>query len=237
MKTRILFIIILSVLTISAATSQSSGKKFAISGFVKDAQKNPIPGAVIVIDGKETKLTTNMQGFYRVRVDQDADTISVIAYGTGMSSTAIAGKTSIDFLIDGGIIPDQYQNQKKVSNEMVDIGYGNVSEKNLLTQVNTIDGKTGKYANYKNIYEILKATPGVIVSGNNNVKIQGQSSYNAGSQPLYVVDGMTVETVDGISPMLVESISVLKGASTSIYGARGANGVILITLIRAPSNR
>jgi TonB-dependent SusC/RagA subfamily outer membrane receptor len=58
------------------------------------------------------------------------------------------------------------------------------------------------------------------------------SSINSGTQPLFVVDGMPVETVDQISPSSVANISVLKGASTSIYGSRGANGVILITLIK-----
>jgi TonB-dependent SusC/RagA subfamily outer membrane receptor len=52
------------------------------------------------------------------------------------------------------------------------------------------------------------------------------------TEPLFIVDGVTVQSIDGISPTLVESISVLKGSSASIYGSRGANGVILITLIK-----
>jgi len=82
----------------------------------------------------------------------------------------------------------------------------------------------------------LKGTPGVIVKGN-SVQIQGQSSINSGTEPLYVIDGMVVETVDGISPSMIESISVLKGASASIYGSRGANGVILVTLINGSEKK
>jgi len=69
-----------------------------------------------------------------------------------------------------------------------------------------------------------------MVTGN-SIKIQGQSSFNSGTEPLFVVNGMTVESIDGISPAMVESISVLKGAATSIYGSRGTNGVIIITLL------
>jgi TonB-dependent SusC/RagA subfamily outer membrane receptor len=96
-----------------------------------------------------------------------------------------------------------------------------------------VDGKNSKYASYKDVYEILKGLPGVIVSGR-SVQIQGPSSINSGTEPLYIVDEMPVDSIDGISPTLIESISVLKGASTSIYGSRGANGVIIVKLIGAP---
>ena len=68
----------------------------------------------------------------------------------------------------------------------------------------------------------------------NSVQIQGQSSINSSTEPLFVVDGMVVGSIDNITPSMVESISVLKGAATSIYGSRGANGVILINLLGAP---
>jgi TonB-dependent SusC/RagA subfamily outer membrane receptor len=72
-----------------------------------------------------------------------------------------------------------------------------------------------------------------MVNGN-SIQIQGSSSFNLSTEPLFVVDGIVVESVENISPTMVENITVLKGASASIYGSRGANGVILITLIGAP---
>lgn len=71
--------------------------------------------------------------------------------------------------------------------------------------------------------------PGVQVYGK-SIKIQGASSFIASTEPLLVVDGVAVSTIDDIQPRMVKSIEVLKGSAATIYGARGANGVILITL-------
>jgi len=71
--------------------------------------------------------------------------------------------------------------------------------------------------------------PGVDVSGS-SIRIQGANSFMGSTEPLLVVDGMTVQSIEDISPREVKSIEVLKGSSAAIYGSRGANGVILITL-------
>jgi TonB-dependent SusC/RagA subfamily outer membrane receptor len=70
---------------------------------------------------------------------------------------------------------------------------------------------------------------GVEVIGT-SIRIRGTSSLMSGTQPLLVVDGVTVNSIDNILPMMVKSIEVLKGSGAAIYGSRGANGVILITL-------
>ena len=72
--------------------------------------------------------------------------------------------------------------------------------------------------------------PGVSVVGN-SIVIRGVNSVNASSDPLLIVDGVTVSSIDNISPSMVKSISVLKGPDAAIYGSRGANGVLLITLV------
>jgi TonB-dependent starch-binding outer membrane protein SusC len=230
MKLRIFFLLLLSVLYIANSSGQKNNKKFAVSGTVTDAQKRPVVGALVMVDKMNTNIVTNQDGFYRVRVRPDADTITIVTFNNGVSDVAIKGKTNIDFTLgkSGGARDNTQDNSKK--DEVVNIGYGTVKQKNLLTNVNTIDATNNKYASYKNIYEILKGTPGVMVTGN-SIKIQGVSSFNSGTEPLFVVNGMTVESIDGISPAMVESISVLKGAATSIYGSRGTNGAIIITLL------
>jgi TonB-dependent SusC/RagA subfamily outer membrane receptor len=149
-----------------------------------------------------------------------------------MSSAAVNGRATIDFTLKGSSSSQQNIQTKTAGDKEVNIGYGSVKQKDLLTPVSTIDGSNGKYAAYNNIYEILKGLPGVMVSGT-SITIQGQSSLTLSSEPLFVVDGMTVGSLDGITPALIQSISVLKGSSASIYGSRGANGVILITLFKA----
>ena len=233
MKSKVFLLILISVFSITVTSGQKINKKVVVSGLVTDAQRNPVTGALILIDGKNTNIVTNDQGFYKVRVRPDADSITILTFNNGISNTVINGRTTINFTLGGPSSSQQKFQNKTGNDEVVNIGYGSVSQKNLLTPVSTIDARSSKYGTYKNIYEILKGTPGVIVNGN-SIKIQGISSFNLSTEPLFVVDGMVVESVEGISPSMIESISVLKGASTSIYGSRGANGVILITLITAP---
>jgi len=97
--------------------------------------------------------------------------------------------------------------------------------------VNKIDGTNPKYASYRNIYDMIRGeVAGVQVMGN-SIRIQGVGSLNLSTEPLYVVDGMVVSSIAEIQPYNVKSIEILKGSSASIYGSRGANGVILIKLI------
>jgi TonB-dependent SusC/RagA subfamily outer membrane receptor len=230
MKIKVLLFIIVSFLTVAISSGQKYNKKIIITGIVTDARQRPLVGALILIDGKNTNAVTDNDGLYRLKIRPDADSITIVTFTSGIRTVPIGGRTKIDFVLGGLDLSKQNVQNKQTNDKQVDVGYGNASQKTLLTPVSTIDGRSSKYATYKNIYEILKGTPGVIVKGN-SVLIQGQSSINSGTEPLYVIDGMVVETVDGISPSMVESISVLKGASASIYGSRGANGVILVTLI------
>lgn len=230
MKAEAIFLILFSFLITGTSSGQNNNKKIVVTGSVTDANQRPLVGALVLIDGKNTSIVTDNNGVYKLKVRPDADSITIVTFTNGINTKAISGHTSIDFVLGAAGSLDKNEPDKKTVDKKVDIGYGNVSEKDVFTRVNTIDGRNSKYATYKNIYEILKGTPGVIVKGN-SVQLQGPSSFNSGTQPIFVVEGMIVESVDGISPSMVESISVLKGASASIYGSRGANGAILITLI------
>jgi TonB-dependent SusC/RagA subfamily outer membrane receptor len=122
------------------------------------------------------------------------------------------------------------QVQNPANDETINVGYGTVKRKNLTTQVGKIDGTNKKYAAYQNIYDMIRGElPGVQVRGK-SILIQGPSSINLSTEPLLVVDGVIINSIDDISPRDVKSIEVLKGAAASIYGSRGANGVIMIYL-------
>jgi TonB-dependent starch-binding outer membrane protein SusC len=235
-RIKVMLFIIVSFLTVAVSSGQKNNKKIFITGIVTDANQRPMIGAMILIDGKSTSVITDNSGIYKIKVRPDADSMTIFTIKNGMITVPIMGRTKIDFIL-GGADPSKHDaKDKPVNDNQVDIGYGSISEKSLLTPVSTIDGRNGKYAAYKDIYEILKGTPGVIVRGT-SIQIQGPSSIYSGTEPLFVIDGMPVQTIDGISPSMVESISVLKGASASIYGTRGANGVILITLIKASQKK
>ena len=236
MRIKVILFIIVSFITVAVSSGQKNNKKIFVTGIVTDARQRPLIGALILIDGKNTNAVTDNCGIYKLKVRSDADSITIVTFTRGISTVPIEGRTKIDFVLGGPDLSKQNSANKPANDKQVDVGYGNVNQKSLLTPVSTIDERSSKYATYKNIYEILKGTPGVIVKGN-SVQIQGQSSINSGTEPLYVIDGMVVETVDGISPSMIESISVLKGASASIYGSRGANGVILVTLINGSEKK
>lgn len=120
--------------------------------------------------------------------------------------------------------------------ETVDIGYGSVQKDGVVGSVATERTEDQPVVNARTLANMLAKIPGVRVvelpGGNISVRIRGTNSFQGGEEPLYVIDGMVVQTgggLFGIDPSTVESITVLKDAgSTAIYGARGANGVILI---------
>jgi TonB-dependent SusC/RagA subfamily outer membrane receptor len=230
MKTKAFLLVLLSIMIFTVASGQKSNKKISVTGSVIDNMQKPLVGAMIFVDGNNTNVTTNNSGLFKLKVRPDADSITVVTFSNGMVTLPLKGKTRVDFVLNGSGLSTQVMPDKKADEKDVNIGYGNVKERDLITPVSTVDGRNNKYANYKDIYQILKTLPGVIVRGT-SIQIQGQSSIMSGTQPIFVVDGMVVESVDGISPYQIRNISLLKGSSASIYGSRGANGVILINLI------
>ena len=110
----------------------------------------------------------------------------------------------------------------------VNIGYGTMPEDQLTSSVSTV--KIDENVPYTTIYEMIQGRcAGVIVNGS-SITIRGVGSINLSSQPLFIVDGVEMNDISFIHPRDVKDIQVLKDSSASIYGSRGANGVILITL-------
>lgn len=126
--------------------------------------------------------------------------------------------------------------QSRTDDETVDIGYGTSKKRNLTNSVSKLDINEKEIGGYSNIFDYLRGrVPGVMVNGrgpNATVQIRGISSINCPTDPLYVIDGVVVNDISNINPNDVKSVSVLKDASASIYGSRGANGVIIITTKR-----
>ena len=122
--------------------------------------------------------------------------------------------------------------QRSAADDEVNIGYGSVSKDDLTYSVSTLKPNSDVEM-YTNMYDYLRGkVPGVEVGPENNmssIHIRGISSINASTAPLVLLDGSEVPDLDSVSPYDVYSVSVLKDASSSIYGVRGANGVIMIT--------
>lgn len=121
----------------------------------------------------------------------------------------------------------------KHSNEEINVGYGRIKRRNLTTSVSKVPVNTDLMGSYTHIGEYLRGrVPGLVVSKNGtgySYSIRGINSIYGSTEPLFIVDGVEVSDIDHLNPRDVESVEVLKDASASIYGTRGACGVILIT--------
>jgi TonB-dependent SusC/RagA subfamily outer membrane receptor len=223
MKWKILItvIVVVSLLQTAAGqkTSKKSDKPITITGMVVNQGQNPVVGAVLYIDNIRTNNITQSDGSYKIKVSSSALKLKVKSSEFGSCETAIDGHTSINFTLDGadGVASLLDDNEKG-------IGLTDAEKKSSRSK-----GK--KMNTYNNIYQMIRGEcSGVVVSGN-SVQIQQGHSFFGSSTPLFVVNGVIVTSIDNINPVEVKSIAVLKGSQAAIYGVRGSNGVISITLI------
>lgn len=209
---------------------QKASKNITITGFVVDAKQNPVQNAVIFIDKVKTNSVTDSKGYYKIKTNRKARGIMVFSIFDGYLKDTINGRISINFTLTG---ESKESNQKSVinDNETVNTGYGTAKKADLTDKINKIDGQNQRFAAYQDIYDMLRGSvPGVEVNGK-EIKIRGTTSLNVITEPLFVVDGVIVKSIENISVQIVKSIEVLKGPAASVYGTRGSNGVIIITLI------
>jgi TonB-dependent starch-binding outer membrane protein SusC len=232
MRMKALFILLFSVILLTAASGQESAKKIKISGLVTDINNKPVPGASIFVDGKTTGKKTNNKGIYKIEIRPGSKYVGAISVSGAVTGSLIEEKDEINLSLPIDVMAESNTPQNYDGEEEVNIGYGTVKKKDLMGPVSKIDGNNSMYAGYSSVYDMLSGQPGVQVNGR-SINIQGASSFIGSTEPLLIVDGSVVSTLEHIQPSQVKSIEILKGSSATIYGSRGANGVILITLIGA----
>lgn len=207
-------------------------KTLTVKGQVKDTRGEPVVGASIVVKGTTNGTVTDMDGYYTLSNVAEGQTLSYSFIG--MKTQEIkAGKTTIDVVLQEDAIG---------LNEVVAIGYGYVKKKDLTGAVSTVSAEDMVMGGtVSNAAQALQGkTAGVQVSqsskapgGTISVRVRGSNSISSTNEPLYVVDGFPSTEGLNINPNDIESMQILKDASaTAIYGARGANGVVLITTKR-----
>jgi TonB-dependent starch-binding outer membrane protein SusC len=233
MKIRIIFLLALLFFSAGTFYGQKAKKNIVITGHVTDANFKPIANAILLIDNKKADVLTDEKGFYKIRIKSSAKTITAVTMLNGMAETEINGRTIVDLVLRPATASQVTGIPEKPEDETVNVGYGTANKKDLTTSVGKINATEKDYGSYKDIYEMIRGkVPGVQVNGN-KILIRGEKSINAGNDPLLVVDGIIVNAIDDIPPKDVKSIEILKGSDAAIYGSRGANGVILITLRKA----
>lgn len=200
-----------------------------VSGIVTLAPDNlPGIGVTVMIQGTTTGTVTDVDGRYTITVP-DANAVLVFAY-TGFASQE---------LVTGGLTNLDVRLEETVSqlNEIVVTGYGSQKRSSISGSVSTVDASEIAERPVLRVEQALQGRAAGVqvapVSGSPGsaltVRVRGVGTIN-NSDPLYIVDGIPVDGLDFLNPNDIESINVLKdAASASIYGSRGANGVVLIT--------
>lgn len=222
--------LILFLACIGSLSAQA--QQFTLEGTVVDsADGGPIPGVSVKILGAETGTSTGPDGGFSLEAPESQATL-VISF-LGYATREVQAQSGQPLTVR--MSPD---NQSL--DQVVVIGYGSKRKRDITSAVSVIDMEKIKDRPVSNINNLmLGQAPGVVVKQNSgtpgeelDVKIRGVSSLGAGSDPLFVIDGFAMGTSAGrnLNAADVESITVLKdAASTAIYGARGSNGVVLIT--------
>jgi TonB-linked SusC/RagA family outer membrane protein len=209
-----------------------------IKGKVTDSSGQPIPGVSILLKGAEKGTTSNFEGEYELTIENPSNSVLVFSY-VGMKTVEVSvnGRNTINTVLEDNVL---------TMDEVVVVGYGSQQKKDITGSVSVI--KTEDFENRPNtqVNSLIQGrATGVEVLASSgkpsqglSIRIRGTNSINAGSEPLYVLDGVPTTDTRSINPSDIESISILKDASSAaIYGAQGANGVVIITTKRGTSSK
>lgn len=211
----------------ASTTAMQQSKK--ISGIITDEKGEPIIGVNIAVVGTTIGIISDMDGKYELEVPEGAE-VKVSYIGYNPQSFKVTQKTSYNIIL---------KEDSEMIDEVVVVGYGTIKKSDISGSVVSVDKEQMMKRNPLNLAQGLQGSAaGVMVSKNSGdpegtatIRIRGVATVNGSADPLYVVDGVQVgSNANFVNPADVESIEVLKDASaTAIYGARGANGVVMIT--------
>ena len=226
-----------SYVLIVPATTKSDQKKKQISGVIVDTNGTPVIGANVVEKGTTNGTITDLDGKFTLEVNENSVLqVSYIGYNT--QELSIQGKT---------VVSVKLGENTQALDEVVVVGYGTMKKSDLTGSVTNVKSEKLLSKPVVNVGQALSGkASGVEIFENSGtpdgkvqIRIRGNNSINSSNEPLYVVDGVIgVGNINLLNPSEIESLEVLKDASaTAIYGARGANGVIMITTKRGLKNQ
>ncbi len=215
--------------------SNVKGQERMVSGKVTSSEDgSALPGVNVLVKGTTQGTVTDVEGNYTLEVSDENGTLVFSSIGYTSQEMPMNGRSEINVALAEDV---------QSLNEVVVVGYGEVQRKDLTGSVGSVDIDETVKTPVATIDQAIQGrVPGVFVTSVNGspgaattIRIRGGNSINAGNEPLYVVDGFISDAsiVSSLNPEDIESIDILKDASAvSIYGARGSNGVILVTTKR-----
>jgi TonB-linked SusC/RagA family outer membrane protein len=226
------------VALLAAGSSFGQTGEIRVSGTVTDAKGAEIPGANVSLSGTTTGVITDTEGKFSLAVPNSQSVLRISFIGYKTAEITVGNQTVFKVTLE---------EDSKTLDQLVVVGYGTQKKKDLTGAVSSIASESlnlgGATSNVAQAFQGRAA--GVQVSQSNSapggttvVRIRGGNSISSTNEPLYVVDGFPSETGKDINPNDIDDIQILKDASaTAIYGARGANGVVIITTKRGKAGK
>ncbi len=199
-----------------------------LEGFIFDENGDGLPGATVLVKGTSRGTVTAANGFFTLEVEPEDQELIISFIGYLTQEVPIGSTKKFEVVMS---------EDRQAMEEVVVIGYGTQKKKDLSSAIATIEPKELSKLPTTSVQQALQGqAAGVMVSSfggtpgaTAKVQIRGVGTMNS-TDPLYVIDGIPGANVSSISPSDIASMQILKdAASTAIYGARGANGVIIIT--------
>ena len=194
---------IIAIIGVLFFTININSQEQKITIKVKDVNRKPVAGALILFDDVKQKRWTNIQGVFKTKLKTTPKKISAFHPNIGISSIEYNGQNNLSIIIKEG-------NDTHL--------FSNSSKKIIPSQFNTI-------------YDYIRdKVSGVNISSDNIIRIRGYNSINGNMTPLFILNGTAIpkDVFSQIMPDEIESVTVLKGPDSAIYGIRGANGVIIV---------
>lgn len=213
------------------ASAQST---ITVTGTVTDDSGEPLTGAFVKLNGTSVAAATDIDGKYEIKATADG-TLTFSFVGYTKVEEKVDGRTTINVTLK--------ENTQQLD-EVVVIGYGTQKKADLTGSVAVVDMEQARKLPSTDIASMLQGQVGGVSVATSSqpgamaaIRVRGVGSFSSVG-PLYVLDGMIVNDVNNLNPNEIESMQVLKDASAAaIYGARGANGVILITTKKGKSGK
>jgi len=236
------YLMVLFLLLSFVTFGQSS---IVVTGKVTDGNGESVIGASVAVKGTTKGASTDVSGNFKIEVPSSSTVLVVSFVGYDTQEIVVGNKTNFNIVLTS---------KDNVLEEMVVIGYGTQKKSDLTGSVGVVKQDQLLERPASSLNQALSGRmAGVQVNtnsgrpgGRTTIRVRGFSSINSSNNPLYVVDGVMLpqnnqaqfsSAIDYINPNDIVSVEVLKDASsTAIYGARGANGVVLITTKKGKAN-
>ena len=227
--------LLITLTVMLGACLSAFAQQLQVTGTVKDHTGNPVAGATILVEGSTTGTTSNADGSYSITAPSDA-TLLVSFIGYQPQQIAVAGKSRIDITL---------KEDTQSIDDVIVVAFGTAKKEAFTGSATVIKSDDIAKSQQSNVAQALAGkVAGVQLTNSSgqpgaapDIRIRGFSSLNAGNSPLWIVDGMPYSgDLNNLNPNDIESMTVLKdAASNALYGARGANGVVMITTKKAKS--